>query len=137
MRTGSRVSDWHDVATLYVLWDRDILAFFLIGMLLFGLGLVGEYVGRIYQQVRERPRYTVRAVLEDEDTAAGNDPRTMTRAVVFAYHNVGVRCLKVLLAHGVDVPFVVTHSDDPRETQLVRVGGGSRRRSWNRGDNAG
>ena len=60
------VADWHDVATLRVLWDRDILAFFLIGMLLFGLGLVGEYVGRIYQQVRERPRYTVRAVLESE-----------------------------------------------------------------------
>ncbi|HVO91115.1 MAG TPA: glycosyltransferase [Casimicrobiaceae bacterium] len=49
---------------LRVLWDRDILAFFLIGVLLFGLGLVGEYVGRIYQQVRERPRYTIRAVLE-------------------------------------------------------------------------
>jgi undecaprenyl-phosphate 4-deoxy-4-formamido-L-arabinose transferase len=46
------------------LWDRDILAFFLIGMLLFGLGLVGEYVGRIYQQVRARPRYTIQAVLE-------------------------------------------------------------------------
>jgi len=46
------------------LWDRDILAFFLLGMVLFGLGLVGEYVGRIYQQVRERPRYTIRAVLE-------------------------------------------------------------------------
>src|SRR5881396_1749703 len=60
------IADWHDVATLYVLWDRDILAFFLIGMLLFGLGLVGEYVGRIYQQVRARPRYTVEAILERE-----------------------------------------------------------------------
>jgi methionyl-tRNA formyltransferase len=39
----------------------------------------------------------------------------MTRAVVFAYHNVGVRCLKVLLAHGVDVALVVTHTDDPGE----------------------
>ena len=39
----------------------------------------------------------------------------MTRAVVFAYHNVGVRCLKVLLAHGVDVALVVTHQDDPKE----------------------
>jgi methionyl-tRNA formyltransferase len=37
------------------------------------------------------------------------------RAVVFAYHNVGVRCLSVLLAHGVDVRLVVTHDDDPRE----------------------
>jgi undecaprenyl-phosphate 4-deoxy-4-formamido-L-arabinose transferase len=55
------------------LWDRDILAFFLLGMVLFGLGLVGEYVGRIYQQVRERPRYTIQAVLE---TPAGerNEP---------------------------------------------------------------
>jgi methionyl-tRNA formyltransferase len=41
----------------------------------------------------------------------------MTRAVVFAYHNVGVRCLETLLAHGVSVPLVVTHADDPRETQ--------------------
>jgi methionyl-tRNA formyltransferase len=39
----------------------------------------------------------------------------VTRAVVFAYHNVGVRCLKVLLAHGVDVPLVVTHQDNPGE----------------------
>lgn len=36
-------------------------------------------------------------------------------AVVFGYHNVGVRCLSVLLAHGVKVPLVVTHEDDPRE----------------------
>jgi undecaprenyl-phosphate 4-deoxy-4-formamido-L-arabinose transferase len=56
------LAGWHEgFATL---WDRDILAFFLLGMVLFGLGLVGEYVGRIYQQVRERPRYTIRAVLQ-------------------------------------------------------------------------
>lgn len=40
-----------------------------------------------------------------------------TRAVVFAYHNVGARCLRVLRAHGVDVPLVVTHEDDPGETR--------------------
>jgi len=40
----------------------------------------------------------------------------MTRAVVFGYHNVGVRCLKALLAHGVDVALVVTHEDSPGET---------------------
>jgi len=39
----------------------------------------------------------------------------MTRAVVFAYHNVGVRCLKTLLAHAVEVPLVVTHQDLPQE----------------------
>jgi len=40
----------------------------------------------------------------------------MTRAVVFAYHNVGARCLRVLRAQRVDVALVVTHEDDPRET---------------------
>jgi undecaprenyl-phosphate 4-deoxy-4-formamido-L-arabinose transferase len=49
---------------ILALWDRDILEFLLIGVMLFGVGIVGEYVGRIYQQVRERPRYRVRVVLE-------------------------------------------------------------------------
>ncbi len=43
------------------------IAFFLIGITLFGIGLLGEYIGRIYQQVRHRPRYLVEAVLEKRD----------------------------------------------------------------------
>jgi methionyl-tRNA formyltransferase len=39
----------------------------------------------------------------------------MTTAVVFAYHNVGVQCLSVLLAHKIDVQLVVTHTDNPAE----------------------
>jgi methionyl-tRNA formyltransferase len=42
----------------------------------------------------------------------GDNPYT---AVVFAYHDVGVRCLSVMLAHGVRIPLVVTHHDDPDE----------------------
>ena len=40
------------------------LMFFLIGLALFGIGLLGEYVGRVYQQVRHRPRYLIEAILE-------------------------------------------------------------------------
>jgi len=40
----------------------------------------------------------------------------MTSAVVFAYHDVGVRCLSVLLAGGVDVALVLTHQDNPAES---------------------
>ena len=36
-------------------------------------------------------------------------------AVVFAYHDVGVNCLKALLAAGIKVDLVVTHQDDPNE----------------------
>lgn len=38
------------------------------------------------------------------------------RAIVFAYHNVGVRCLKVLLAAQVDIALIISHADDPQET---------------------
>jgi len=39
------------------------------------------------------------------------------RAVVFAYHDVGARCLRALVRHGVDVDLVVTHEDDPAEAR--------------------
>lgn len=45
------------------------LVFFLIGMALFGIGLLGEYIGRIYQEVRARPRYIIAAVLEQHPSA--------------------------------------------------------------------
>ena len=38
------------------------------------------------------------------------------KAVVFAYHTVGVRCIKTLLARGVHIALVVTHEDNPAET---------------------
>ena len=40
------------------------LQFFLTGIMLFGIGLMGEYVGRIQQEVRRRPRYRISAVLQ-------------------------------------------------------------------------
>jgi undecaprenyl-phosphate 4-deoxy-4-formamido-L-arabinose transferase len=43
------------------------IMFFLIGIALFGIGLLGEYVGRIYEQVRHRPRYLIQAVLEKKE----------------------------------------------------------------------
>lgn len=42
------------------------IAFFLMGVILFGIGLLGEYVGRIYQQVQGRPRFVVQTILEEK-----------------------------------------------------------------------
>jgi undecaprenyl-phosphate 4-deoxy-4-formamido-L-arabinose transferase len=36
------------------------ILFLLMGIVLMGLGIVGEYIGRIYQEVRQRPRFVVR-----------------------------------------------------------------------------
>jgi undecaprenyl-phosphate 4-deoxy-4-formamido-L-arabinose transferase len=47
------------------------IAFFFMGVILFGIGLVGEYVGRIFQQVRARPRYVVQTILQG---VPGRDP---------------------------------------------------------------
>ena len=64
------------------------IVFFLLGIALFGIGLLGEYLGRIAQQVRQRPRYLIQAVLEQGEADAallrpapaaiereGNEPR--------------------------------------------------------------
>ncbi len=55
------------------------LQFFLTGIMLFGVGLMGEYVGRIQQEVRRRPRYRISAVLEK--TTATDTRRTLPESV--------------------------------------------------------
>ena len=42
------------------------ISFFFMGVILFGIGLLGEYVGRIFQQVRARPRYVVQTILQQK-----------------------------------------------------------------------
>jgi undecaprenyl-phosphate 4-deoxy-4-formamido-L-arabinose transferase len=50
------------------------ITFFLIGVILFGIGLLGEYIGRIYLQVRARPRYVVQAILEQSSDEKTQNP---------------------------------------------------------------
>ncbi|CAH0233053.1 Undecaprenyl-phosphate 4-deoxy-4-formamido-L-arabinose transferase [Massilia sp. Bi118] len=58
------------------------IAFFFMGVILFGIGLVGEYVGRIYQQVRARPRYVVQTVLQGVPAAEAAADEVEKRHVV-------------------------------------------------------
>lgn len=60
----------------------DITSFFAIayligGLLLMGIGIVGEYIGRIYQEVRRRPRFVIREILE----SFGNQEMPDTKSI--------------------------------------------------------
>jgi methionyl-tRNA formyltransferase len=41
----------------------------------------------------------------------------VTKAIVFAYSEVGVRCVRELLAQGIEIPLLFSHADDPHENQ--------------------
>ena len=74
---GMALSAFSGILVLFLLIRRFLLgaeaegvftlfaiAFFFMGVILFGIGLLGEYVGRIFQQVRARPRYVVQTILQ-------------------------------------------------------------------------
>jgi undecaprenyl-phosphate 4-deoxy-4-formamido-L-arabinose transferase len=42
------------------------IMFFLLGVVLMGMGITGEYIGRIYQEVRKRPRFVIRKILGEK-----------------------------------------------------------------------
>lgn len=95
------------------------IAFVIMGAIMAGLGIMGEYVGRIYTEVRGRPRFLIRAVHgtteehEEVATVADKDPRP--RIVVFAYSDVGHAGLRRLIEAGRRVVAVYTHADAPGE----------------------
>jgi undecaprenyl-phosphate 4-deoxy-4-formamido-L-arabinose transferase len=49
------------------------------GLILMGIGIVGEYIGRIYQEVRRRPRFVVREILEPTNARAAKEPKTKSQ----------------------------------------------------------
>ncbi len=51
------------------------ILFFLISVAITGIGIVGEYVGRIYEVVRKRPRFLIKEVLET-DSSIKSDTQT-------------------------------------------------------------
>ena len=41
------------------------IVFLLMGIILTGLGIMGVYIGRIYQEVRNRPRYVITKIIDE------------------------------------------------------------------------
>lgn len=78
--TGMSVSAFSFLFVIYMIIRRLVIGpeaeglftlfaivFFLLGLLLFSVGIVGEYVGRIYLEVRKRPRYVIRKTLSPQN----------------------------------------------------------------------
>ena len=84
------------------------ILFFLISVCMVGIGLIGEYMGRTYQVVRNRARYHVSHILE-------NQPMKKPRILFFGYSEVGYTCLDLLIGRGDNVIALITHEDNPDE----------------------
>ncbi len=57
--TGNTVAGWASLSCS--VW-------FIGGLILLSLGVVGEYIGKIYMETKGRPRFLIREVLGDEDS---------------------------------------------------------------------
>ena len=124
MLIAGRLIEGHEWAVSGVFTLFAVL-FFFVGVLFFALGLLGEYVGRIYLEVRHRPRYVIRQVIRSgqESEVTGRHrlsrdhrpPDRGPRSLVFGYHTMGCVGFDALLRHGFEVAAVLTHRDDPDE----------------------
>ena len=63
------------------------ITFFFMGIILFGIGLLGEYVGRIFQQVRARPRYVVQTILQQKEDSPPLPPPGIEKRTVGRHHD--------------------------------------------------
>jgi undecaprenyl-phosphate 4-deoxy-4-formamido-L-arabinose transferase len=43
-----------------------------VGLQFFALGIIGEYIGRVYREVRKRPEYVIERVYGGDPPAGGN-----------------------------------------------------------------
>lgn len=48
------------------------ILFFFVGLQVLAIGLMGEYIGRIYQEVRQRPRYRIQEIVTSSNLAQPN-----------------------------------------------------------------
>ena len=99
------------------------MLFVFVGLQFFALGLIGEYIGRIYREVRKRPEYVIERIYGDEEPERpAKEGLQPMRVVVLAYHNMGIAGLDALLRSGYEIACVLSHEGRPERELLVRVG---------------